>query len=171
MHTLNRSVDIPAAKGMRPATRTGRLAVRAAAVAPPDYDLEISGLKHLPPGAREIATQKKINPFEKVKNRKCGSRMWTEVHELSAKLREGTHTFEDLELDDVDVRLKWAGLFHRKKRKPGSFMMRLKVCALRAAVVYCWVSLQERRALRCAPSRPATGLRRTSAFHRTAIFV
>jgi sulfite reductase beta subunit-like hemoprotein len=30
----------------------------------------------------------------------------------------------------VDVRLKWAGLFHRKKRTPGKFMMRLKVrCA------------------------------------------
>ena len=104
-----------------------RRAIAARAVAPPDYDLEVSGLKHLPPGAREIATQKKINPFEKIKNKKCGSRMWTEVHELSAKLREGTHTFEELDLDDVDVRLKWAGLFHRKKRTPGQFMMRLKV--------------------------------------------
>ena len=108
-------------------TGKSQRAVRARAVAPPDYDLEVSGLKHLPPGAREIATQKKINPTEKLKNRKCGSSMWSEVHELSAKLREGTHTFKDLELDDVDVRLKWAGLFHRKKRTPGQFMMRLKV--------------------------------------------
>jgi hypothetical protein len=105
--------------------------VHARAVAPPDYDLEVSGLKHLPPGAREIATQKKINPFEKIKNKKCGSAMWSEVHELSAALREGKHTFEELDLDDVNVRLKWAGLFHRKKRKPGTFMMRLKVRVLR----------------------------------------
>jgi ferredoxin-nitrite reductase len=27
----------------------------------------------------------------------------------------------------VDVRLKWSGLFHRRKRTPGRFMMRLKV--------------------------------------------
>jgi sulfite reductase beta subunit-like hemoprotein len=36
--------------------------------------------------------------------------------------------WDDLDIDDVDVRLKWAGLFHRKKRTPGKFMMRLKVC-------------------------------------------
>ncbi len=36
-------------------------------------------------------------------------------------------TWEDLAIDDMDVRLKWAGLFHRKKRTPGKFMMRLKV--------------------------------------------
>lgn len=105
----------------------GTRSVRARAVAPPSYDLEVSGLKHLSPEGREIATQKKINKFEKVKNEKCGSRMWTEVHELSNMLKEGTHSFEDLNLDDVDVRLKWAGLFHRKKRTPGKFMMRLKV--------------------------------------------
>jgi hypothetical protein len=41
--------------------------------------------------------------------------------------RDGKSTWEDLNLDDVDVRLKWAGLFHRRKRTPGRFMMRLKV--------------------------------------------
>lgn len=89
--------------------------------------MEVSGLKHLSDSARELATQKKINNFEKVKNKKCGSKMWTEVHELSAMLKEGKYTFEELDLDDVDIRLKWAGLFHRKKRTPGKFMMRLKV--------------------------------------------
>ena len=54
--------------------------------------------------------------------------MWTEVHELSALLKEGKYTFEELNLDDVNVRLKWAGLFHRSKRAKGTFMMRLKVC-------------------------------------------
>lgn len=41
--------------------------------------------------------------------------------------REGTSTWEDLNLDDVDVRFKFAGLFHRGKRTPKRFMMRLKV--------------------------------------------
>lgn len=42
-------------------------------------------------------------------------------------LRDGTVDFADLEADDLEIRLKWAGLFHRKKRTPGRFMMRLKV--------------------------------------------
>jgi ferredoxin-nitrite reductase len=108
---------------------TSSRSVRACAIAQP-VDMETSGLKHLSAKARETATQKKINPFEKVKNKKCGSRMWTEVHELSAMLKAGTHTFADLDLDDVDIRLKWAGLFHRKKRTPGKFMMRLKVSVM-----------------------------------------
>jgi hypothetical protein len=41
--------------------------------------------------------------------------------------REGTSTWEDLNLDDVDIRLKFAGMFHRGKRTPKRFMMRLKV--------------------------------------------
>lgn len=32
-----------------------------------------------------------------------------------------------MDLDDVDIRMKWAGLFHRGKRTPGKFMMRLRV--------------------------------------------
>ena len=35
--------------------------------------------------------------------------------------------WEDLNVDDIDVRLKWTGLFHRRKRTPGKFMMCLKV--------------------------------------------
>ena len=69
----------------------------------------------------------KANKFEKVKNAKCGSTMWTEIQDLATLIREGKTTWEDLELDDVDIRLKWAGLFHRRKRTPGRFMMRLKV--------------------------------------------
>ncbi len=53
--------------------------------------------------------------------------MWTEVAELGELIRSGKATWEDLDLDDVDTRLKWAGLFHRRKRAPGTFMMRLKV--------------------------------------------
>lgn len=73
------------------------------------------------------ALAKKANKFEKVKNAKCGSRIWTEVQDLAALIREGQTTWEDLDLDDIDIRLKWAGLFHRRKRTPGKFMMRLKV--------------------------------------------
>ena len=57
----------------------------------------------------------------------AGSRMWTEVAELGELIRSGKATWEDLDLDDIDTRLKWAGLFHRRKRVPGTFMMRLKV--------------------------------------------
>ena len=104
--------------------------------------------------------------------------MWTEVYELAELLKSGKSTWEDLDLDDVDVRLKvcerererreffffefffdllvsktfshlffslffpppppfflhrhstslqWIGLFHRRKRTPGKFMMRVRV--------------------------------------------
>ena len=53
--------------------------------------------------------------------------MWTEVEELAVLLRSGDVKWEDLDLDDVDVRMKWSGLFHRGKRTPGKFMQRLKV--------------------------------------------
>lgn len=59
--------------------------------------------------------------------KKCGSRIWSEVTDLARLIREGETKWEDLDLDDVDVRLKWAGLFHRRKRHPGTFMMRVKV--------------------------------------------
>lgn len=57
--------------------------------------------------------------------------MWEEVAELGALIRSGQAKWEDLDLDDVDTRLKWSGLFHRRKRTPGKFMMRLKVRAAR----------------------------------------
>mmetsp|Transcript_18000 Transcript_18000/g.44334 ORF Transcript_18000/g.44334 Transcript_18000/m.44334 type:complete len:615 (+) Transcript_18000:9-1853(+) len=70
---------------------------------------------------------KGTNKFEKVKNAKDGTAAWTEVHELSAKLRAGETTWEDLDLDDINLRLKWAGLFHRAKHAPKTFMIRCKV--------------------------------------------
>ena len=59
----------------------------------------------------------------------CGVvfRAWTDVLDLAEKIREGNTKWEDLDLDDVDIRFKWAGLFHRSKRTPGKFMMRIKV--------------------------------------------
>ncbi|CAN0212174.1 unnamed protein product, partial [Hapterophycus canaliculatus] len=50
-----------------------------------------------------------------------------QVHELAAAIRSGKYTWEELSLDDADIRLKWAGLFHRRKRNPGTFMMRVKI--------------------------------------------
>jgi len=92
-----------------------------------DVDMEVSGLKYIGEIARLKALEKKANKVEKLKVKKDGSRMWTEVQEIGELIREGKTTWEDLAIDDIDVRLKWAGLFHRKKRTPGRFMMRLKV--------------------------------------------
>ena len=73
------------------------------------------------------ALAKKATKVEKMKNKKAGDRIWSDIEELAALVRSGEKTWEELNLDDVDVRTKWAGLFHRKKRAPGTFMMRLKV--------------------------------------------
>ena len=62
-----------------------------------------------------------------MKVKKCGSTVWNDVSELASLIRDGKTSWENLDLDDIDVRLKWAGLFHRRKRTPGRFMMRLKV--------------------------------------------
>ena len=72
-------------------------------------------------------TEKKANKVEKMKATKCGSTAWQNVSELGELIRKGETKWEDLDLDDVDLRLKWSGLFHRRKRAPGTFMMRLKV--------------------------------------------
>ena len=77
--------------------------------------------------AQMRALHKKAAKAEKVKTEKGGHMMWTEVGELGEMVRRGDMTWEDLALDDIDIRLKWAGLFHRRKRAPGTFMMRLKV--------------------------------------------
>ncbi|KAF5831634.1 hypothetical protein DUNSADRAFT_12794 [Dunaliella salina] len=102
--------------------------VRARIAAPekPGLDLEVSGLKTLSEEARERSLKSKTKQ-EKVKVEKCGSRMWTEVHEMASLIREGKTKWEDLSLDDIDIRFKWAGLFHRAKRTPKKFMMRIKV--------------------------------------------
>nr|XP_043619043.1 ferredoxin--nitrite reductase, chloroplastic [Erigeron canadensis] len=69
-----------------------------------------------------------INPQEKVKIASEPMKLFMEngIEDL-AKL-----SFEDIDKskdtkDDVDVRLKWLGLFHRRKHQYGRFMMRLKL--------------------------------------------
>jgi ferredoxin-nitrite reductase len=90
-------------------------------------DWDKTGLKYLSNEARARALDRKANKAEKMKVQKDGSLMWTEIEDLAALIRSGKANWDDLDIDDVDVRLKWAGLFHRKKRTPGKFMMRLKV--------------------------------------------
>jgi ferredoxin-nitrite reductase len=62
-----------------------------------------------------------------MKLEKDGSAIFTEVHEFAAAIRSGEVSWDKMSLDDIDIRLKWAGLFHRRKRTPGAFMMRLRV--------------------------------------------
>lgn len=72
--------------------------------------------------------RKGINPQEKVKIESEPMKLFIEngIEDL-AKI-----PIEDLDKlkatkDDVDVRLKWLGLFHRRKNQYGRFMMRLKL--------------------------------------------
>ena len=67
---------------------------------------------------------------------KCGSNMFVDVLELADLVRRGETKWEDVDLDDLDVRLKWAGMFHRRKRTPGRFMMRLKVKCIFKTLAY-----------------------------------
>lgn len=77
--------------------------------------------------AETLERSKVGNKFEKTKCAKPGDIMFTEVHDLAAAIRSGEFTWEELSIDDADIRLKWAGLFHRRKRNPGTFMMRVKM--------------------------------------------
>ena len=86
-----------------------------------------SGLEFLSEEAKQRASDSKSNKAEKIKVQKCGSNMFVDIEELAEMVREGKTKWEDVDLDDIDVRLKWVGLFHRRKRTPGKFMMRLKV--------------------------------------------
>jgi len=92
-----------------------------------DSALENSGVWSLSEEARERVLHGKINPQEKVKLAKCGTKSWTEIYELAELLRKGETTWEDIDVDDLDVRAKWSGLFHRRKRAPGTFMLRFRV--------------------------------------------
>ena len=83
------------------------------------------------------ALDKKASKPEKIKNAKGGHRMWEDVFDLGEKIRSGEYKWEDLDLDDLDVRLKWSGLFHRKKRAPGTYMMRLKAGPPPMTLAYC----------------------------------
>ncbi|XP_060176068.1 ferredoxin--nitrite reductase, chloroplastic-like [Lycium barbarum] len=101
-----------------------------------------------PPGAAEIAAErleprveekdgywvlkekfrKGINPAEKAKIEKEPMKLFTEngIEDL-AKISLEEIEKTKVTKDDIDVRLKWLGLFHRRKQHYGRFMMRLKL--------------------------------------------
>ncbi|XP_057493656.1 ferredoxin--nitrite reductase, chloroplastic-like [Actinidia eriantha] len=69
-----------------------------------------------------------INPQEKVKIEKDPMKLFMEngIEELANLSLEEIEKSK-LTKDDIDVRLKWLGLFHRRKHQYGRFMMRLKL--------------------------------------------
>ncbi|KAJ8471835.1 hypothetical protein OPV22_026178 [Ensete ventricosum] len=69
-----------------------------------------------------------INPQEKVKLAKEPMSLVLEdgIRDLAAKSMEEIDASK-VHKDDIDVRLKWLGLFHRRKHQYGRFMMRLKL--------------------------------------------
>ncbi|CAL9022320.1 unnamed protein product [Prunus brigantina] len=69
-----------------------------------------------------------INVQEKVKIQKEPMKLFMEngIEELAKTSFEELEKSKDSK-DDIDVRLKWLGLFHRRKNHYGRFMMRLKL--------------------------------------------
>ncbi|RAL39674.1 hypothetical protein DM860_003207 [Cuscuta australis] len=69
-----------------------------------------------------------MNPAEKVKIEKEAMKLFmeNEIEELSKMPFEAIEQSKVMK-DDVDTRLKWLGLFHRRKHHYGRFMMRLKL--------------------------------------------
>lgn len=84
-----------------------------------------TGTSFLPAEAVERAQNG--NPTEKLKLAKDGTSAFTDVYEFAKAIRAGTLTWEEVEKNDMDSRLKWVGMLHRGKRTPGRFMMRLRV--------------------------------------------
>mmetsp|Transcript_10513 Transcript_10513/g.29911 ORF Transcript_10513/g.29911 Transcript_10513/m.29911 type:complete len:594 (+) Transcript_10513:84-1865(+) len=93
-----------------------------------EVDMETSGLRAgLSEEAKDRILNGKINPQEKMKLAKCGTTSWTEIYELADLLRKGESTWEELNVDDLDHRAKWNGIFHRRKKTPGQCMIRFRV--------------------------------------------
>ncbi|MCL7048200.1 hypothetical protein MKW94_027609 [Papaver nudicaule] len=69
-----------------------------------------------------------INPSEKIKIEREPMKLVVEdgIKELSQVSLEEIEKSKSTK-DDIDVRLKWLGLFHRRKHQYGRFMMRLKL--------------------------------------------
>ncbi|VFQ78303.1 unnamed protein product [Cuscuta campestris] len=69
-----------------------------------------------------------MNPAEKVKIEKEAMKLFmeNEIEELAKMPFEAIEQSKVMK-DDVDTRLKWLGLFHRRKHHYGRFMMRLKL--------------------------------------------
>jgi len=66
------------------------------------------------------------NPTEKLKLAKDPTTVFNDVYDYAKALRAGELSWEDIEKNELESRLKWVGLLHRGKRTPGRFMMRLR---------------------------------------------
>ncbi|GMH46247.1 hypothetical protein TrRE_jg6468 [Triparma retinervis] len=86
-----------------------------------------SGSSFLPESTLSRIIDNTPNPTEKAKLARDPTNAWTDIYDFADKIRNGELTWEELDGADVDIRLKWVGMLHRRKRKPGTFMMRLKV--------------------------------------------
>ncbi|AQK56384.1 ferredoxin--nitrite reductase, chloroplastic [Zea mays] len=116
--------------------RTGR-ARAAVSVPPPAAAGEQVPTERLEPRVEERAGgywvlkekyRAGLNPQEKVKLEKEPMALFMEggIQDLARVPMEQIDAAK-LTKDDVDVRLKWLGLFHRRKHQYGRFMMRLKL--------------------------------------------
>ncbi|EME27862.1 ferredoxin-nitrite reductase [Galdieria sulphuraria] len=93
----------------------------------PSFDLPlITGWDFLPKTIQQSVLENN-NKIEKLKAEKDGSLAWQEIQKYSQMLRDGNVNWEDIPPEDLDIRLKWAGFFHRRKRVPGTFMVRLRL--------------------------------------------
>mmetsp|Transcript_4776 Transcript_4776/g.14390 ORF Transcript_4776/g.14390 Transcript_4776/m.14390 type:complete len:561 (+) Transcript_4776:68-1750(+) len=108
----------------RPAVSQRRVA-RMVSTEPKVEFSENSGLKLLPEETRQRALEG--NKVEKIKIEKDGATLWSEIFDYARKVASGEIKWQDISADDINIRFKWAGLFHRQKQTPGRFMSRLKV--------------------------------------------
>jgi ferredoxin-nitrite reductase len=101
--------------------------IPALAWAPRSINLpkETTGTSYLP--ADTLERCEAGTKFEKIKLSKDTTQIFTDMYDYAAKIRSGELNWEDVDDADINTRLKWAGLLHRAKRNPGTFMMRLRV--------------------------------------------
>lgn len=74
---------------------------------------------------KDDLNDKKLNMHEKTKKAKPGLQIMDELEDLAAEARAKGGA-QNLDEEDINVRLKWMGLFHRAKQAPGTFMQRFK---------------------------------------------
>ena len=74
---------------------------------------------------KDDLNEKKLNMHEKTKKAKPGLQIMDELEDLAAQARAKGGA-QNLDEEDINVRLKWMGLFHRAKQQPGTFMQRFK---------------------------------------------
>jgi len=73
----------------------------------------------------DLLVESKLNSYEKTKKAKAGLAVMDTLEELAAqaKAKGGAQYLDE---EDINIRLKWLGLFHRLKYVPGTFMQRFK---------------------------------------------